>query len=193
MLGLLTHETDFTVHNITVPQFHEIGDVDPVTQVEEQPIIPVFGRRFAPVLIAGDPPDLLQRQSQLAPLALLYFIPAPPERVLRFLDDTQTSGIVHYRPQVAQVYRYGCLHLPLFGQKIRISFQPRYGNGVKLYALPGKPLQPFQHIVINEHTANAPGLFQLGDFGPEHRVYRIGRCPLQSIVEGIQRKPAVTR
>ena len=60
-LGLLTHETDFTVHNITIPQFHEIGDVDPVTQVEEQPIIPVFGRCFVPILIAGDLPDLLQR------------------------------------------------------------------------------------------------------------------------------------
>ncbi len=62
-------------------------------------------------------------------------------------------------------------------QKICISFQPRYGNGVKLYALPRQTAPALSAHCHKQHTANAPGLFQARRFWPEHRVYRIGRCP----------------
>ena len=38
--GLLPNEAYFTVHDVPIPQLYEIGNVDPVAQVEEQINIP---------------------------------------------------------------------------------------------------------------------------------------------------------
>lgn len=85
-LGLLPDKAYFTVHDVPIPQLYEIGNVDPVAQVEEQPIIAAFGRCFAPVLIVGYLPYLLQCKGQFTPFAGLYFILTPAERILRILD-----------------------------------------------------------------------------------------------------------
>ena len=80
--GLLPHKAYFTIHNVPIPQLYEIGNVDPVTQVEEQPIIPVFGRCLGSVLIVGYLPYLLQREGQFTPFSGLYLIFTPAEWVL---------------------------------------------------------------------------------------------------------------
>ena len=82
-LGLLPDKAYFTVHDVPIPQLYEIGNVDPVAQVEEQPIIAVFGRCLGSVLLIGYLPYLLQREGQFAALSGLYLIPPPAEWVLR--------------------------------------------------------------------------------------------------------------
>ena len=65
-LGLLTGEANFAVFNIFELQPNKVGDVDSITQVEEQPIIPVFGRCFGAIIKTG-----------YLPYCLLYTSPSP--------------------------------------------------------------------------------------------------------------------
>ena len=100
---LLPHETDFPVYDVPIPQPHEIRDVDPVAQVQEQPIIAVFGRCIASVIISGYLSYLHQRKGHFAPFAFLYFKTPLPERVLCLLDDSLPACFVEDCPQVPQV------------------------------------------------------------------------------------------
>ena len=102
--GLLPHKAYFTIHNVPIPQLYEIGNVDPVTQVEEQPIITVFGRRFGPVVIPGYLSYLLQRKGQFAALALLYLVFIPTEWILRLLDNPGPLGVIENYPDMPHMY-----------------------------------------------------------------------------------------